>query len=321
MAKIQDVARAANVSVSTVCRAFREDSSISPETRRMILAAANEMGYYPNLLARGLKSNKSKVVGIVGSIETPFYVDIIKAIESELQKYGYQVLLGTSVHCQERERHYLELMASSWVSGIIMTPFLEEPNSYIDQIHKRGIPVVQLFRRPYDFLDSVVIDDENGAYLAVNDLLNKGHTRILLFDIPVSHAYQRSDGYRKAFREKGLPVDENLIVITANERIPQTIEELKPTAVVTSVYEQGRLVYQYIKEKRLHIPEDLSVIMLDNVEWMEILDINTIAQPIDYIGVSASRLLMDRMEEKKNDPISLVLQPRYMVRSSVKAIK
>lgn len=124
------------------------------------------------------------MVGFLGSIETPFYVNIIQAVERELQKNGYQLLVGTSVHDIEKERDYLETLAGSCVSGIIMTPFLEERDRGISDLAKRGIPVIQLFRNPYDDLDSVLMDDEKGAYLATKALLEKGHSR----DPPVRYS-------------------------------------------------------------------------------------------------------------------------------------
>ncbi len=316
MTKIQDVARAAGVSVSTVSRAFREDTSINEKTRRLVLDTAKEMRYYPNLLARGLKSNKSKMVGFLGSIETPFYVNIIQAVEKELRKNGYQLLVGSSIHDVEREQYYLELMASSWVSGVIMTPFFDERDRGVEELTEKGIPVVQLFRNPYEDLDSILNDDEKGAYLATRELIQKGHSRILLFDIPVSFAPQRSEGYRRAFREAGKTVDESLIVITNNDDIPTVIEDLRPTAVITGVYEQGKCVFRYAREKKIKIPRDLSVIMFDDSEWMEMLDIDAIAQPIDYIGQSASRLLLERMSGEREKSVSLLLQPSYIQRGS-----
>ena len=317
MAKIQDVAKLANVSVSTVSRAFREDTVVNEETRKLVLEKAREIGYYPNLLARGLKTSENKTVGIIGSIDNPFYVDIIKAIELELMKHGYHLLVGSTMHSAEREQYYLELMAGLRVAGVIMTPFFEEDSAHIDLAFKSGIPVVQLFRKPYKFLDSVLIDDEYGAYIATKTMIKSGHTRILLFDVPVSHACQRSDGYRKAFAENGLSLDENMIVITSDDDIPSVIEKLKPSAVITGVYEQGEKVFRYIKENNLKMPGDISVIMFDNVEWMEKLDIDAIAQPIDYVGLSASRLLIDRLSGASEKPVSLVLQPKYVARSSV----
>lgn len=317
MAKIQDVARLAGVSVSTVSRAFRDDTMIQEETRQRVLSVAKEMGYYPNLLARGLKSSKNKMVGFLGSLDTPFYVNIILAVERELQRNGYQLLVGSSIYNVDREQHYLEMMASAWVSGVILTPFFEESDPGIQMLCQRDIPVVQLFRSPYTQLDSVVVDDEQGAYLATKALLDHGHRRILLFDIPVSNAPQRSNGYRRAFCEKGLPVDENMIVIVRNEDVPEVIRDLQPTGIITGVYEQGKCVYQYVKENNIRIPEQLSLVFFDDAEWMDMLGIDAIAQPIDRVGVVASHLLLERMSGERTEPKRMVLQPNYIARGSV----
>lgn len=317
MAKIQDVARMAGVSVSTVSRAFRDDTMVQEETRQRVLSVAKELGYYPNLLARGLKSSKNKMVGFLGSLDTPFYVNIILAVERELQKNGYQLLVGASIYNMDREQHYLEMMASAWVSGVILTPFFEQTDPGMEMLCDRDIPVVQLFRSPYPHLDSVVIDDEQGAYLATRALLEKGHRRILLFDVPVSHAPQRAEGYRRAFREKGLRVDEQMIVIVSNADVPHVIQQLQPTGIVTGVYEQGKCVYQYVKQNGIRIPEQLSLVFFDDAEWMELLGIDAIAQPIDQVGVAASHLLLERMNAERTEQKTLVLQPSYIARGSV----
>ena len=325
MSTIQEVAKKANVSVSTVSRAFREDASISQDKKQRVLAVANELGYSPNLLARGLKSSSTKTVGVICSITTPFYVDIVNSIELELQKLGYRMLLGPNVASAERERYYLELMAGFQVAGIIFLPAENNNESYIRQLCRKGISMVQMFRYPYDFLDSVVVDDERGAYLAAETLLKAGHRRILLLDVSVSFAYQRSAGYIKAFQERDLPVDRDLIQCVNSvslEEMHSLLERLKPTAVISGVHDVGRMLVKYSQEYHVDIPGELSVIMFDNVEWMELMQFAAIAQPIDYIGRSASRLLTDRIQHicDSDSPVSLVVQPRLISRASVKTL-
>ncbi|MDR1703461.1 MAG: LacI family transcriptional regulator [Clostridiales bacterium] len=325
MVKIHDVAKKAGVSVSTVSRAFRQDVSINEETRQQILTIARESGYAPNLLARGLKSSTTKTVGVIGSIDTPFYVDIIKGIETELLKLGYHMLIGLSVTTPDIERYYLEYMAGSQVAGIILMPFADENAAYIKQLYKRNVKIIQVFRYPYDFLDSVVVDDEQGAYLAASELLGRGHTRILLADVPVSFAYQRSAGYRKAFRERGVEPNPDLIVPFKSpdlDLLHALMQKLRPTAVITGVHDHGKMVVRYAQKHHLDIPKDLSVIMFDNVEWMEMMRMDAIAQPVDYIGVTASRLLADRIADADyiTQPVSLVLQPRLIKRGSIREI-
>lgn len=326
LSTIQEVAKKANVSVSTVSRAFREGVSISEDKRQKVLAVASELGYSPNLLARGLKSSSTRTIGVICNITTPFYVDIINVIESELEKLGYQMLLAPNVSTSERERYYLELMSGFQVAGIIFLPTENDNEVYIRQLCKKGISMVQMFRYPYDFLDSVVVDDERGAYLATEELLKKGHRKILLMDVLVSYAYQRSAGYIKAFREWDLPVDKEMIQCVNYidlENIHEILQKYKPTAVISGVHDVGRILVKYSQKYRISIPEDLSVIMFDDVEWMELMRFDTIAQPIDYIGISACRLLADRITRScdSDTPISLVLQPRMIARSSVKKLQ
>ncbi|MFC0470690.1 LacI family DNA-binding transcriptional regulator [Halalkalibacter kiskunsagensis] len=331
MATSKDVAKLANVSVSTVSRAFRNDCYISEEMKNKVLAAAKELGYTPNLVARSLKNSKSKIIGLITSdIDNDFYSVVTRVIESELKRLGYRLLISTTNESSEEELENLNLLSSSRADGIIFTPNSARHHLTIDKIKKQNIALVQMYRRAYKDIDTVLVDDKKGTYIATNYLIQNGHTNILLLttvgsEIEDAKNYKPS-GYKQAFKEKNLSLDENKNILyfpyqtDLRMMITQQIEKIKPTAIIAGTNTIGRDVIKVCKEMKLSIPEDISVIMFDDVEWASLLDITTISQPIKDIGLIASRTLINRIEDQNvsNTPILSTLEPDLILRNSVK---
>ena len=329
MATIKDVAKYVGLSVSSVSRALSGSDAIGGEKKEQILEAAKLLGYSPNLLARNLKNSKSLTIGlIISNIDNSFYLTIAKVIEEEIKKYGYSLILAYSNDNGEDERKNIELFAGTQVAGIIFTPIAYENRALIERVSQQKIALVQLFRCMYKDVNSVIVDDAKGARLAVTHLLENGHRQILMLDIDSPYGSKRSSGYIESFHDKSLAVDDRLIVNLPNSRleaealIAKSIKELKPTAVVAGVNFAGKVAIQYCKENRIKIPEDISMIVFDDVEWNYMLDVTSVAQPVEYIGLSACRILMDEIESKKlaNQPINMNIEPNIVVRQTVKKI-
>ncbi len=238
MATSREVAELAGVSPASVSRAFREDAYISRETRERIFAAAEKLGYTPNLMARSLKSQKSNTIGLVISdIDNPFYSIITRIIEAELKRLGYRLLLSYSNENSEQELEDLSLLASSRVDGIIFTPTNDKNASFIKNLKKQNIALVQMYRTGYKNIDSVVMDDELGAYYATKHLLQNGHTDILLLSVESPISPSRANGYRKAMLEADQIVNEDYVLhlpfqTDLKNIIKNKLNSTKPTAVI-----------------------------------------------------------------------------------------
>jgi DNA-binding LacI/PurR family transcriptional regulator len=325
MANSRDVAEKAGVSISSVSRAFREDTYISKKVKQRILNAAEELGYTPNLMARSLKNQKSHIIGlIISDIDNPFYSIITRIIESELKRIGYRLLLSYSNENAEQEAEDLSLLSGSRVDGIIFTPTSTKNLSLVTQLKKQNIALVQMYRRGYEDLDSVLVDDRRGAYLATKHLLQNGHKDILLLSVESQISPNRAEGYRQAMEEENVPVKEHLIMhlpfqTDLRMTIYNKIVETKPTALIAGTNTIGMDFMKVCKEHKLSIPQDISLIMFDDVAWAGLLDITTISQPINYLGLSACRAIIDRIERNKAaEPIVSVLEPYLISRNSVK---
>ena len=167
MVTLNDIAKKAGVSTSTASRAFQENASISQQMRDRVYQAAKELNYTPNLLARGLKSNRSHLIGLdICDIENPFYSLIIKAMEDELKKLGYQLVLSYSNGDCREERKNLELFMGMQAMGVVFMPTSSKNRNLVSLMTKRGMAMLQLFNKVYDFVDTISIMDDRGTQRA-----------------------------------------------------------------------------------------------------------------------------------------------------------
>ncbi len=330
MATLNDIAQKAGVSTSTASRAFRNNASITPEMRDRVLRAARELGYTPNLLARSLKSNKSNLIGLdICNIDNPFYSTIIKSMEEELKKLGYQIVLSYSNGDYREERKNLELFAGTQAMGIVFMPNSARNKELVRMLSKRGVAIIQLFNQVYDFVDTISVMDDRGAYQATKHLIENGHKKILMLSVATPYSADRADGYRKAMAEAGIPVRDEYIIqadkmnVDNSDAIQALISQLKPTAVIAGVYSLGKNVVRACRKLNLRIPKDISVITFDDVEWPELLEITAVAQPVEYVGLSAVRMLLDRINGKidSKQPVVTAVEPEMQIRKSVQNIK
>ncbi|HIR50345.1 MAG TPA: LacI family DNA-binding transcriptional regulator [Candidatus Avoscillospira avicola] len=329
MPTLNDIAQRAGVSTSSASRAFREGTSITPEVRERVLQAARELGYTPNLLARSLKSSRSNLIGVdVCNIENPFYALIIKSMENELKKHGYQLVLSYSNGDPKVERKNLELFVGMQAMGVVFMPLARKNMDTVRLLKKRGVALIQLFNRAYDFVDTISVLDDQGAYLAAKHILQHGHRQILLLNVDTPFSSDRADGYRRAFQELGIPLDERYIrtVNPANlssQDVEALLTELAPTAVIAGVYDLGKKFLTACRALHYRVPEDISFVAFDDVEWPELMDITAVSQPMEYLGLTAVRMLLDRINGSidMNQPVSTIVEPKLNLRSSVKTLR
>lgn len=336
MVTSKDVAKLAKVSVSTVSRAFREDVYISEEKKKRVMEAALKLGYTPNLMARSLKNQKSGVIGLIlTDSDNMFYSIVSRVIEADLKRLGYRLLITYNNENPEQESENLNLLSGSRVDGIIFMPKSIKNQPIIDQLRKQNTSLVQIFRLAYPDLDSVLVDDKKGAYLATKHLLQHGHRNILLLSVDnkvyqdirspeIQYSDPRTEGYTKAFSEENLPVnDSNLVYVGRNmnsrDLIIQRIKETRPTAIIAGTNVIARDAVKACKELGLSIPADISMVMFDDVDWASLLDITTVSQPINEIGHIACQNIIDQINRDHSSPPSQTsIEPILISRNSVR---
>lgn len=330
MSNLKDVAKLAGVSTATVSRVINGSDKVNPDTKKKILKAINKLNFKPSRVAQSLrfKDGKRKLIGlIVPDIQNPFYVDVIRGIEDIIYSSGFAVLICNFGQNSVKEKLYIELMEAESVDGLIVAPVDEKDEKVIDLI-RSGLPVVCIDRGISDEpVDIVVVDNENGAYSAVELLIKRGHKRIAyvagLPNIPTT--IQRLDGYKSALQKYGIKYDEKLVVYgnskhESGKKLSAQLLDLNepPTALFTgnNLITLGAL--ETIHSRGLNIPGDIAICGFDDLPWSISLNppLTAVSQPGYEIGRSAAELLFQRIADPSRGNVKLELKTKLIIRNS-----
>lgn len=310
---IRDFAKLAGVSKTTVSMAFNDNPRIPQKTKEKVLKAAKKFGYQPSMVARSLKSKKTKAIGLMlPSITNPFFPQVVKGVEDAAFKNGYSVVFCNFDEKIEKESLYFQMFENRWIDGIIfsgVTGDTQEIN-YIEQIQKKGIPIVFIDRGLEGHFNNVVmIDNDEATYKGAKYLLDLGHRRIGFINGPAGIRIfdKRLQGYKKALQDHGIELDETLIVEgeqsskTAESAVRQFLAQaLSPTAIFITSDLVAIAVLRTVQKSSLKVPQDISVMGFDDIPLVSLVSpsLTTIAQPIQEMGREAFKLLIERIERK-----------------------
>lgn len=325
---IYDVAREAKVSVFTVSAVINKTGRVSATLGRRVEAAIDKLNYRPNLLARSLAKQQTHTLGmVVTDIANPFFPAIVRGAEDAAQKAGYSVLLCNSDDKQDKEAVYLELLLSKQVDGII----LNKTPAVLSVAQRRmlegaKIPIVLLMRTcPGLKTDIVQTDDRRGAMDAVSHLARIGHKRIAFVSGPlhVSNARARRQGYRKALEASGLEYVPDLTFegdyrIESGHRAGLALLPHRPDAVLVTNYLMTVGFMSAADEIGMLCPEDFALVSFDDYPWLGCFRprLTTIELPKYELGDTAVRLLLERIQGKRKQPVTVNLLPQLRVRES-----
>jgi len=321
MVTIKDVAKACNVSIATVSRALRNSGYVSPEKKKLIFEKSSELGYIADNNAQNLKHGKSYTIGIIVSdIENFFYSLVLGKLVNEFKQYGYKTLITYSFENIQIEAENFKMLLSSKVDAIIFTPISNENQNLIDIALSRKIPVLQLYRRAYPEISSLVVDDSYGAYLATCYLLENGCSRIGLLSVNLQYTPYRSEGYIRAYNDRHLTVDHNLIIKyplgrSVKDNIKEFITTHTPDAIIAGTNTFGIDTLEAMKELNLRLNQDIKLVVFDEIHWLRFLGITTVAQPIDDIYKNCVRMILSGIENPSNNTISNIkVTPKIIIR-------
>lgn len=328
---IRDIAKAANYSLATVSRAFDEDSSINEKTRQEILRAANRLNYSPNRAASALRSGRTNIIGVVvPEIDRSFFASVVKGIEVECQRRGYNILICQSHESLDKEKEVLQTLLRLQVDGVIISASMETHTAeFLRQLKDNGIAVT-FFDRVIEMpeVSSVVLNDFNGGYKATNHLIERGRQRILHIggDQRLQIFKQRKEGYLNALIQAGLIIPNDQVIECRLE--PQEVGSLlspvihsdkRPDAIFASNDYLALAAIQFLQKLGLKIPEDIAVVGFGNSSFTELVNpsITSIDQQSYQMGLTAAKVLID--EKKAKDEfvhLQSVLEPKLFIRES-----
>ncbi|AEC01343.1 LacI family DNA-binding transcriptional regulator [Parasphaerochaeta coccoides] len=310
MTTIKDVARVAKVSTATVSHVFNGTRFVSEKTTERVRRVAQDLGYVSNINAVGLRSNKTKRIGLlVPAIASFFYVDILDAIEQVLVKNGYQLVIGCSHENLQREKEQVGIFNFQQIDGMLMFPAPGD-HGYLD-VMPRKYPIVFIDREAEGCCrDAVIGDNFNSTYEAISCVINEGHQMIGILSGPegISALKERVQGYKQALQEHGIVFDPELVVSDVSsstggyEATRRLLFHRRPTAILSLSPAMAVGCLQYLHEHDIKVPEEIALLSFGDTEWMSVTapPLTALQHPMFDIGQLAAKVLLKRLEEEQD---------------------
>ena len=323
----KDVAKLAGVSRATVSAYINDTRYVSPELSNKIQNAINEMNYTPNELARSLKMQDTKTIGLIIPVLSYFFMPMLNSINEIAHEQDYSFLLCSSEEDPKREKKMLEIFLSKQISGILVVPSSEANRKFMNQIKENGTPIVQVNRKIIGLeTDFVVSKNFNAIYTAAEYLLKKGRKKIVLLGYnPNSFGeHEKKEGYEAAIRD--YKVDSYIINIKGHD--PFTISESlnkfflsdeKVDGIICTSQMRTTVALQFLKDRSIKIPRDISFIGYDDTTLSVLFNppLTVISENASEMGQKAATILLDRIKKKNIGGIkSIFLDVNFIIRES-----
>lgn len=324
MVNIKEVAKAAGVSASTVSRVLTGNIPVSADTRVRVMDAVEKLNYQPNACAQGLKGGRLRTIGLViPNIRNLVFPAAIRGIEDEAGKHGYTLVLCNTDEDIDKERFYIDSLRRRLIDGFIFST-ARPGHEYLLDLPSEGVPVVFLIRQLGESVDSVVLDNEDGAYQATKYMISRGLNQIALIngalDLPLY--LQRYKGYLRALKEAGLAEPDRMVVHGASGwedgylvMKDMLIHDHKPDGVLASSDPKAMGVIRAIRDMGMKVPQDISVMGFDNLDFSSMIDppLTTVAQPFYEMGIRACRRLIQLIEKGRCEKAQMEMLPAELV--------
>lgn len=333
---IIDIARELNISKSTVSRALTGHPNVNEVTRNAILEIAEMRDYQRNMLSISLITNKSNTLGIiVPELNSSYFSQAIIGAQEEASKAGYNVIISQSNESYETEVANAQVMLANQVDGVIVSITKETRNfDHLKKFQRKGIPIV-FFNRVCDamIVPKVIVDDYDGAFSAVQHLIDTGKKKIAHLAGPdsLSISSKRLNGYLDALRKNNIAIKKDLIIpydLTL-DKVEIYVNHLlnlknRPDAIFCINDPTAIQAIQIIKKAGLRIPEDIAIVGFSNDYASALIDppLTTVGQPVAQIGQTAIQLLLDQINRDVADwkAVTKVLKTHLIIRESSKKL-
>jgi len=326
---IQDVAKKAGVSISTVSRVLNAKVDVASETQERVLSVIDELGYTSNLAARSMRSRRNNLLGlVVPDIGFPYSIEIMKGVDRAIAESSFDLLLYTTggIHkpgTASREHHYVSLLNNSLTDGVLVVA------SSASEFFTNA-PIVAVDPHLIDpNYPSVQGTNYHGALNAMEYLLGLGHRRIgFIGGRPeIMSSGRRLKGYRDALTQAGIEIDESLTLpgdFSTKTGYERTLELLSlsspPTAIFASNDQSAIGVLQAAEEKGVNVPEELSLIGFDNISEAGYLGLTTIDQHLAEMGYVATQMLIKLVNGEQLDSKVYKMPTELIERKSCKPL-
>jgi LacI family transcriptional regulator len=326
---LKDVARLARVHPATASRALNPETRllVSEETARRVLAAAADLGYRPNTVARSLRTRRSHTVGVlIPDLNNPLFPPMIRGLADRLEADGYIALIGNTDSDEAREHRVFDQMRARHVDGYVLaTAHLRNP--LLDDAARAGVPVVLMNRIAEDYsFPSVTVDNERGVKMAIGHLTALGHRAIACLAGPqdVSTGLTRYRGFQAAMAGARLEVPPGRVAFAHAFTIEEgyrCAQEILAAGGCTAVAAGNDMLavgcYLALDEAGLNCPADMSVVGFNDMPFISMLrpPLTTVAFSHYQVGAEAAQLLLERLNGTDTVKV-LYLAPELIVRGS-----
>lgn len=323
----KDVANLAGVSRATVSAYINGTRYVSPQLKKRIQDAISKLNYTPNELARSLKIQDTKTIGLIIPALSEFFMPMLNSINNIIHAQNYSYLLGSSDENPIMERKMIEIFISKRISGIIIIPCSEENRNYMNNIKNTGTPIVQVNRRIIGLeTDFVISKDYDVIYKATEYLINKGRKNIVLVGYNLDQMGEREKKYGYEAAVKDRKIDSHIVDIKGRNPL-NIFEELnkffiknkKIDGMICTSQMRTSVALQFLQEKSINIPKDISFIGWGDSSLSVLFKppLTMISENLSEIGKKATTILMDRIKKKNTrDTKSIILDVDFIIRES-----
>ena len=325
---IADVASRAGVSPATVSRVFNETAAVNGDLKERVRSAAEELGYVPDPIARSLRTQRTMTWAVlITDIQNSFYTSLVRGIEDVAQANGYSVMLCNTDENLDKEQEYLSVVAAARMAGVVISPS-SATDSDVGDLLELGTPVVAIVRRvAHAEVDTVLVDNIDGAKRGTNHLISIGRRRIACItgSPHTTTGSERLLGYKQALEAAGIAVDESLIRFSdfkesGGFRAASELMEMAnpPDAIFVANNLMTLGTLEALRAAKIPIPDQVAVVGFDDEPWAEYTQppLTVVAQPTYDMGRQAAELLLERIAGSSGPAREVILRTELRVRES-----
>lgn len=332
MATIKDVAKLAGVSTTTVSHVINKTRFVAEDTSKAVWDAIQQLNYSPSAVARSLKVNTTKSIGmIITTSEAPYFAEIVLAVEEHCYQQGYSLFLCNTQNEPEKIQNHLDMLIKKRVDGVLVM-CSEYTRDSLELFNGTNIPMVVMDRgKADDHSDRILDNSFEGGYLATQHLIENGHKDIgvIAGHLSKTLSKERYEGFLKAMHEANLPVRQEWIYEgdfepeSGFEQMNNLLRlEKLPTAIFCFSDTIALGAISALSEKGLSVPSDMSIIGYDNIHSSRFYSppLTTIHQSKSRLGVKALNILLERIKIDKTQyqPQTIEFHPELVLRRSVR---
>ena len=333
MANMNDIARIARVSLGTVSHVLNNSANVRAPLRKRVLEAVQAAGYQPNQLARGLRRDKTDVIGmIIPDITNPFFPAVVRGAEDVAFSNGYRLILCNTDNDHSKELIHLRELRTYLPTGLIVIPSnFSDLTMQAESYRRAGTGVVCVDRLPRNWAgDSVTANNEEGAMEATRYLIQMGHKRLAMIIGPqhLTNAKDRLNGFKKAVKEARIHIASEYIQETTFDKqggYSKTLILLRLIPRPTAIFAGNDMIalgaLRAIREAGLRCPEDVSLMGFDDLDLAEVTypALSSVSQSGYQLGTTAANMLIERLHGDKSPAKHMIIKTSLSLRGSVAA--